>query len=90
MLDSLAKDNLLKVLERMAPEALVPNFIANLQKVADEVSSAQKGIECKKRQRLRQNENHFPATIRREYIIWNGWDPTLISPRNGLSNAPNK
>jgi hypothetical protein len=39
---------------------------------------------------LRQKEDHFPATIRREYIISNGWGPTLISPRNGLSHAPNK
>jgi hypothetical protein len=34
--------------------------------------------------------NHFPATIRLEYIISNGSGLTLISPRNGLSNAPSK
>ena len=35
-------------------------------------------------------QDHFPASIRLEYIISNGWGPTLISARNGLSNAANR
>jgi hypothetical protein len=44
MLDSLAKDDLLKVLEKVVPGALVPGFMANLQKVADEISAVEKAI----------------------------------------------
>ena len=61
MLDSLAKDNLLKVLERVAPEALVPSFIANLQQVADEISSVQKAMKCEKRQRAATERGSFPG-----------------------------
>jgi hypothetical protein len=44
ILDSLAKDDLLKVLEKVAPKALAPSFMVNLQNVADEISGVQKAI----------------------------------------------
>jgi hypothetical protein len=44
MLDSLAKDDLLKVLEKVAPKALAPSFMANLQNVADEIIGVQKAM----------------------------------------------
>jgi hypothetical protein len=33
---------------------------------------------------------HLSPPILFEYMISNGWGPTLISPRKGLSNAPNR
>ena len=44
ILDSLAKDDLLKILEKVGPEALVPSFLANLQKVAVEINAVEQAM----------------------------------------------
>jgi hypothetical protein len=45
ILDSLAKDDLLKVLEKVGPESLVPSILANLQKVAIEINGVEQAME---------------------------------------------
>lgn len=44
MLDSLSKEDLLKVLEKIAPNALAPQLTTNLQAVSDEIAAVQKTL----------------------------------------------